>query len=72
MHINKVHRVRVATDLGDHVEWLYNVASEMDVKDSVIWVPGDEGVMRSPTSASKTSSSRSKPTQIGHRRQKPN
>jgi len=51
MHVNKVHHVttidRVAADLGESVDWLYDVANEMDVEDGVIWVYGigDNGVM---------------------------
>jgi hypothetical protein len=51
MHVNKVHRVatieRVATDLGESVDWLHDIAMEMDTEDGVIWVygPGDYQVM---------------------------
>ena len=51
MHVNKVHRVttidRVADDLGESVDWLYDVAMEMDAEDGVIWVYGlgDEQLM---------------------------
>ena len=51
MHVNKVHHVRtinrVAKDLGEDEEWLFDVANEMDVEDGVIWVYGDaeDGVM---------------------------
>jgi hypothetical protein len=51
MHVNKVHRVttieRVAANLGESVDWLYDVAVEMDTEDGVIWVygPGDHQVM---------------------------
>jgi hypothetical protein len=51
MLVNKVHHVttidRVAADLGESVDWLYDVAIEMDVEDGVIWVYGigDDGVM---------------------------
>ncbi len=42
MHVNKVHRVttidRVAADLGESVDWLHDVAMEMDTEDGVIWV----------------------------------
>jgi hypothetical protein len=45
MHVNKVHHVRtisrVAKDLGEDEEWLFDVANEMDVEDGVIWVYGD-------------------------------
>ncbi|WP_219324346.1 hypothetical protein [Methylovirgula sp. HY1] len=51
MQVNKVHHVttidRVAEDLGESVDWLHDVAMEMDVEDGVIWVYGigDNGVM---------------------------
>jgi hypothetical protein len=51
MLVNKVHHVttisRVAKDLGESEDWLFDVASEMDVEDGVIWVHGDaeDGVM---------------------------
>jgi hypothetical protein len=51
MHINKVHHVktisRVAKELGESEDWLFDVANEMDVEDGVIWVYGadDDGVM---------------------------
>ena len=51
MHVNKVDHVttidRVAEQLGESVEWLYEVANEMDTEDGVIWVYGlgDDGVM---------------------------
>ena len=51
MHVNKVDHVttidRVAEQLGKSVEWLYEVANEMDTEDGVIWVYGlgDDGVM---------------------------
>ena len=41
---NKVHHVttinRVAKDLGESEDWLFDVANEMDVEDGVIWVYG--------------------------------
>jgi hypothetical protein len=44
MHVNKVHHVttinRVAKDLGENEDWLFDVANEMDVEDGVIWVYG--------------------------------
>jgi hypothetical protein len=44
MHVNKVHRVttidRVAKDLGENEDWLFDVANEMDTEDGVIWVYG--------------------------------
>ena len=51
VHVNKVHSVttinRVAEDLGESVDWLHDVANEMDVEDGVIWVygVGDDQVM---------------------------
>ena len=51
MQTNKVHHVttisRVAKDLGENEDWLFDVADEMDVEDGVIWVYGDseDGVM---------------------------
>jgi hypothetical protein len=44
MHINKVHHVttinRVAEELGENEDWLFDVANEMDVEDGCIWVYG--------------------------------
>jgi hypothetical protein len=41
MHVNKVYHVttinRVAKDLGENEDWLFDVANEMDVEDGVIW-----------------------------------
>ncbi len=68
MHINKVASVmtvdRVAAQLGESVDFLYDVANEMDPEDGVIWVygAGDTKFSPSPTSASKTSSNSSKST----------
>lgn len=51
MHVNKVHHVttinRVASDLGENEDWLFDVANEMDIEDGLIWVygVGDDGVM---------------------------
>ena len=51
MHVNKVHSVktidRVAKELGESVDWLHEVADEMDTEDGVIWVYGldNDGVM---------------------------
>ena len=51
MHVNKVHHVttinRVADDLGENEDWLFEVANEMDSEDGVIWVYGfgDDGMM---------------------------
>jgi len=49
--VNKIHHVhtiaRVAEMLGEDEDWLWDVASEMDQEDGLIWVygPGDESVM---------------------------
>ena len=44
MHVNKVHCVttidRVAVDLGESVDRLYDVALEMNTEDGVLWVYG--------------------------------
>jgi hypothetical protein len=51
MHVNKVHHVttinRVAKDLGENEDWLSDLANEMDIEDSVIWVysVGEDGIM---------------------------
>ena len=51
MHVNKVSHVRtidrVAKKLGEDVDWLYDVALEMEPEDGVIWVQGlaDDSVM---------------------------
>ncbi len=51
MQRNKVHHVttiaRVAIELGEDEDWLWNVAEEMEPEDGLIWVygPDDEGVM---------------------------
>jgi hypothetical protein len=51
MHVNKVHRVttidRVAADLGEDVDVLYDAALGLDTEDGVIWVygPGDSEVL---------------------------
>jgi hypothetical protein len=51
MLVNKVHHVttinRVAKDLGENEEWLFDIANEMDVEDGVIWVygVGEDGTM---------------------------
>ncbi len=51
MHVNKVSRVRtidrVARDLGEDVNFLFDVAIEMEPEDGLIWVQslGDESVM---------------------------
>lgn len=42
MQINKVHAVRtlahVARDLGEDVDWLADIAIDMEPKDGLIWV----------------------------------
>lgn len=62
MHVNKVHAVftisRVAKDLGQDENRLWDVANEMETEDGVIWDYGigEDGVMAftdSPTSARK-------------------
>ena len=51
MHVNKVYRVttidRVAKDLGEDVDFLFDVAVEMEPEDGLIWVHGlgDDSVM---------------------------
>jgi hypothetical protein len=51
MHVNKVSRVRtidcVAKDLSEDVDFLFDVAIEMEPEDGLIWVLdlGDESVM---------------------------
>jgi hypothetical protein len=51
MHVNKVSRVRtidrVAKDLGEDVDFLFDVVIEMEPEDGLIWVLGlgDESVM---------------------------
>jgi hypothetical protein len=51
MHVNKVSRVttveRVAERLGESVDFIHDVALEMDAEDGVIWVYGigDDGVL---------------------------
>ena len=46
-HARKQTIDRVAADLGESVDWLHDVAMEMDTEDGVIWVygPGDDQVM---------------------------
>jgi hypothetical protein len=50
-HINKVHHVtiitRVAKDLGEDEDWLWDVASQMEIEDGAIWVygVGEDGVL---------------------------
>ena len=42
MHVNKVHHVktisRVARELGEDEDWLFEIAIGMEVEDGVIWV----------------------------------
>lgn len=51
MHINKVGHVktisRVAKELGEDEDWLFEIAMEMEIEDGVIWVYGadDDGEM---------------------------
>ena len=51
MHVNKVYRVRtidrVAKDLDENVDFLFDVAIEMEPEDGLIWVHGldDDSVM---------------------------
>ena len=51
MHVNKVDHVttidRVAAQLGESVDFLHDVANEMETEDGVIWVygVGDDGVL---------------------------
>lgn len=44
MHVNKVSHAttidRVAADLGESEDWLFDVAFEMDAEDGVIWIRG--------------------------------
>lgn len=46
MPVNKVSHVttitRVAEDLCESEDWLFDVATEMDTEDGVIWVHGTE------------------------------
>ncbi|OIQ80108.1 hypothetical protein GALL_381450 [mine drainage metagenome] len=50
-HVNKVHHVttiaRVAEQLGEDENWLWDVASGMEIEDGVIWVYGigEDGVL---------------------------
>jgi hypothetical protein len=44
MHINKASHVttidRVARDLGENEDWLFEIATDMDLEDGIIWVYG--------------------------------
>ena len=68
--VNKVHHVRtialVAKMLGEDKDWLCDVANEMDQEDGLIWVygPGDDGVMHSQMTASRTSRTLSRSTRM--------
>ncbi len=59
MHVNKVSRVRtidrVAKDLGEDVDYLFDVAIEMEPEDGLIWVLGlgDESVMAFAVTAAR-------------------
>jgi replicative superfamily II helicase len=49
-HVNKVHHVttitKIARDLGEDEDWLWDIANEMEIEDGVIWVygVGEDGV----------------------------
>jgi hypothetical protein len=51
MHVNKVSHVKtinlVAKDLGESEDWIFEVATEMEIEDGVIWVygVGEDGIM---------------------------
>ena len=51
MQLNKVPHVttiaRVAAELGEDEDWLWEIATDMEPEDGLIWVygPGDDGVM---------------------------
>jgi hypothetical protein len=51
MHVNKVHHVttinRVAEELGENEDWLWDVANEMEIEDGCIWVYGigEDGIL---------------------------
>jgi hypothetical protein len=51
LHVNKVDHVttveRVAARLGESVDFIHDVALEMDTEDGVVWVYGveDDGVL---------------------------
>jgi hypothetical protein len=51
MHINKIHHgktiSRVAKELGEEEDWLFEIAMEMEIEDGVIWVydMSDDGQM---------------------------
>ena len=63
MHVNKVSRVRtidrVAKDLGEDVDFLFDVAIEMEPEDGLIWVSSASATKASwpsPTTGSTASS----------------
>ena len=68
MHVNKVHHVttinRVAEDLGENEDWLFDVARKWTPEDGVIWVygVGDEGMMAFTDFGIESSSNSSKCT----------
>ncbi|OSI78136.1 hypothetical protein BSZ21_02635 [Bradyrhizobium canariense] len=43
-HVNKVHHIttitKVAKNLGEEGDWLWEIANEMEIEDGVIWVYG--------------------------------
>jgi hypothetical protein len=51
MHVNKVDHVttveRVAARLGENIDFIHDVALEMDTEDGVVWVygVGDDGIL---------------------------
>jgi hypothetical protein len=51
VNINKAHHVttinRVAEELGENEDWLFEVANEMEVEDGCIWVYGigEDGIL---------------------------
>jgi hypothetical protein len=63
MHVNKVSHVRaidrVAKELGEDVDFLFDVAIEMEPEDGLIWVLGlaTKGSWPSRTTGSTASSS---------------
>ena len=63
MHVGRVSRVgtidRVAKDLGEDVDFLFDVAIEMEPEDGLIWVLsfGDESVMAFTRTTASTASS---------------
>ncbi len=51
MQLNKVYSVktidRVAAELGETVDWIFDIAIDMETEDGVNWVygPGDDSVI---------------------------